>query len=173
MPLPPSQAWRQGSTATGAAFSTPSSFFVSMLRGLVRRQSSAFLQHQQRRWGRMGPLSRGHRAVAAAAKGEVKSEWWVVDGEMHEIGDHVPHRERFIIPRDNLPNKRRKQLRELFMRRTRLVLKDSVRAPPSIPYPELSQELKRRFLICSHLYSLKSGRNKILLWDLCYSKYRR
>lgn len=55
-----------------------------------------------------------------------KSEWWIVDGEMHEIGDHVPPRERFVIPRDNIPNKRRKQLREQFMRRTRLVLKDSV-----------------------------------------------
>lgn len=55
-----------------------------------------------------------------------KSEWWVVDGEMHEIGDNVPPRERFVIPRENLPNKRRKQLREQFMRRTRLVLKESV-----------------------------------------------
>lgn len=45
---------------------------------------------------------------------------------MHEIGDGVPHRERFAIPRDNLPNRRRKQMREQFMRRTRLVLKDSV-----------------------------------------------
>ena len=50
-----------------------------------------------------------------------------MDGEMHEIGDHVPPRERFVIPRDNIPNKRRKQLREQFMRRTRLVLKESVR----------------------------------------------
>jgi len=55
-----------------------------------------------------------------------KSEWWIVDGEMHEIGENVPLRERFVIPRDNIPNKRRKQLREQFMRRTRLVLKDSV-----------------------------------------------
>lgn len=55
-----------------------------------------------------------------------KSEWWTVDGEMHEIGDHVPPRERFVIPRDNIPNKRRKQLREQFMRRTRLVVKESV-----------------------------------------------
>lgn len=59
-------------------------------------------------------------------KKEEKSEWWIVDGEMHEIGDHVPPRERFTIPRDNIPNKRRKQLREQFMRRTRLVLKESV-----------------------------------------------
>lgn len=59
-------------------------------------------------------------------KKEEKSEWWIVDGEMHEIGDHVPLRERFTIPRDNIPNRRRKQLREQFMRRTRLVLKESV-----------------------------------------------
>ena len=62
----------------------------------------------------------------AAGVGTKKSEWWAVDGEMHEIGDGVPHRERFAIPRDNLPNRRRKQMREQFMRRTRLVLKDSV-----------------------------------------------
>lgn len=61
-------------------------------------------------------------------KKEEKSEWWIVDGEMHEIGDHVPPRERFTIPRDNIPNKRRKQLREQFMRRTRLVLKESVQS---------------------------------------------
>jgi hypothetical protein len=59
-------------------------------------------------------------------KAEERSEWWIVDGEMHEIGDHVPPRERFVIPRENIPNKRRKQLREQFMRRTRLVLKESV-----------------------------------------------
>lgn len=57
---------------------------------------------------------------------EVKSEWWIVDGEMHEIGDNIPPRERFVIARENIPNKRRKQLREQFMRRTRLVLKESV-----------------------------------------------
>lgn len=55
-----------------------------------------------------------------------KSEWWAVDGEMHEIGEGVPRRERFVIPRDNLPIKKRKQMREQFMRRTRLLLKDSV-----------------------------------------------
>lgn len=55
-----------------------------------------------------------------------KSEWWIVDGEMHEIGENVPLRERFVIPRDNVPNRRRKQLREQFMRRTRLVLKEAV-----------------------------------------------
>lgn len=46
---------------------------------------------------------------------------------MHEVGEHVPRRERFVIPRDNLPNKRRKQMREQFMRSTRLVLKDTVK----------------------------------------------
>lgn len=38
----------------------------------------------------------------------------------------MPPRERFVLPRDNIPNKRRKQLREQFMRRTRLVIKESV-----------------------------------------------
>ncbi|GAB2282410.1 hypothetical protein Dimus_016955 [Dionaea muscipula] len=33
--------------------------------------------------------------------------------------------ERFAIPRDNIPNSRRKQLLEQFMRRTRLVLNES------------------------------------------------
>uniref|UniRef100_A0A7N0V7X3 Uncharacterized protein n=1 Tax=Kalanchoe fedtschenkoi TaxID=63787 RepID=A0A7N0V7X3_KALFE len=59
-------------------------------------------------------------------KPEGKSEWWIVDGEMHEIGENVPLRERFVIPRNNIPNRRRKQLREQFMRRTRLVLKEAV-----------------------------------------------
>lgn len=63
----------------------------------------------------------------ALKKSDEKSEWWIVDGEMHEIGDNVPPRERFVIPRDNIPNRRRKQLREQFMRRTRLVLKEAVR----------------------------------------------
>lgn len=67
-------------------------------------------------------------------KPEERSEWWIVDGEMHEIGDHVPPRERFVIPRENIPNKRRKQLREQFMRRTRLVLKESV-SPLSLLLP--------------------------------------
>lgn len=66
-------------------------------------------------------------------KAEERSEWWAVDGEMHEIGDHVPPRERFVIPRENIPNKRRKQLREQFMRRTRLVLKESV-SPSSLTF---------------------------------------
>ncbi|KAK7287303.1 hypothetical protein RIF29_00531 [Crotalaria pallida] len=62
-----------------------------------------------------------------------RSEWWVVDGEMHEIGEQVPPRERFVIPRENIPNKRRKQLREQFMRRTRLVLKEYL-SPYSFPF---------------------------------------
>jgi hypothetical protein len=69
------------------------------------------------------------RLVQASAAGPVPrpEEVGVVGGEMHEIGDGVPHRERFAIPRGSLPNRRRKQMREQFMRRTRLVLKDSVR----------------------------------------------
>lgn len=78
-----------------------------------------------------GPPPRNRRRSkfspsAMLRKTEDKSEWWVVDGEMHEIGENVPLRERFVIPRDNIPNKRRKQLREQFMRRTRLVIKESV-----------------------------------------------
>jgi hypothetical protein len=78
-------------------------------------------------------------AAAGPGPAPKKSEWWAVDGEMHEIGDGVPHRERFAIPWDNLPNRRRKQMREQFMRRTRLVLKDSVshcvssRSSPAAP----------------------------------------
>ncbi|XP_020594185.1 uncharacterized protein LOC110034246, partial [Phalaenopsis equestris] len=84
-------------------------------------------QRQQARWASGGfPRGRPRPTKPGFAGGEGKSEWWVVDGEMHEIGDHVPHRERFVIPRDNLPNRRRKQMREQFMRRTRLVLKESV-----------------------------------------------
>lgn len=66
------------------------------------------------------------RLASALKKADDKSEWWAVDGEMHEIGENVPLRERFVIPRDNIPNKRRKQLRDQFMRRTRLVIKESV-----------------------------------------------
>ncbi|KAL1552866.1 hypothetical protein AAHA92_13612 [Salvia divinorum] len=35
---------------------------------------------------------------AMLRKAEDKSEWWVVDGEMHEIGENVPLQERFVIP---------------------------------------------------------------------------
>ncbi|KAL5770100.1 hypothetical protein ACOSP7_014254 [Xanthoceras sorbifolium] len=85
-----------------------------------------------------------------------KSEWWIVDGEMHEIGDHVPPRERFVIPRDNIPNKRRKQLREQFMRRTRLVIKESEHEPWCKRYMELYQEMRENW--------------ERLYWDEGYSK---
>ncbi|XP_040377032.1 uncharacterized protein LOC102710763 isoform X2 [Oryza brachyantha] len=84
-------------------------------------------------------------AAAAAAAGAKKSDWWAVDGEMHEIGDGVPHRERFAIPRDNLPNRRRKQMREQFMRRTRLVLKDTEHEAWCKNYMELYQELRENW----------------------------
>ncbi|KAF5782290.1 hypothetical protein HanRHA438_Chr11g0506791 [Helianthus annuus] len=105
------------------------------------------------------------RALSGSRKSRVrktendKSEWWVVDGEMHEIGDNVPPRERFVIPRDNIPNKRRKQLREQFMRRTRLVLKDSLlehEQPWCKKYMELYQELRENW--------------ERLYWDEGYSK---
>ncbi|GAB4830326.1 hypothetical protein Ancab_019964 [Ancistrocladus abbreviatus] len=85
-----------------------------------------------------------------------KSEWWIVDGEMHEIGDDVPLRERFVIPRDNIPNKRRKQLREQFMRRTRLVLKESEHEPWCKKYMELYNELRENW--------------ERLYWDEGYSR---
>jgi hypothetical protein len=106
--------------------------------------------YTQRRWAhRRGGFVTGgtgwsqRRAPAAAAAvgagaGAKKSEWWAVDGEMHEIGEGVPHRERFAIPRDNLPNRRRKQMREQFMRRTRLVLKDTVSCRRRAPAPVVS-----------------------------------
>ncbi|KAG6785408.1 hypothetical protein POTOM_011138 [Populus tomentosa] len=87
-------------------------------------QSTAH-QLRQLRTG-AGPNRRRSKSPPfAAKKTDEKSDWWIVDGEMHEIGEHVPPRERFVIPRDNVPNKRRKQLREQFMRRTRLVIKES------------------------------------------------
>ncbi|KAI3932900.1 hypothetical protein MKX01_031882 [Papaver californicum] len=85
-----------------------------------------------------------------------KSEWWVIDGEMHEIGEQIPPRERFVIPRDNLPNKRRKQMREQFMRRTRLVLKEQEHEPFCKRYMELYQELRENW--------------ERLYWDEGYSK---
>ncbi|ESW06244.1 hypothetical protein PHAVU_010G031200 [Phaseolus vulgaris] len=92
----------------------------------------------------------------ALRKTEERSEWWAVDGEMHEIGDHVPPRERFVIPRENIPNKRRKQLREQFMRRTRLVLKESEHDPWCKRYMELYNELRENW--------------ERLYWDEGYSK---
>lgn len=119
---------------------------------------------QQLRWARTesGPPSRRRRGPRAPPlamklkKEEEKSEWWMVDGEMHEIGEHVPPRERFVIPRDNIPNKRRKQLREQFMRRTRLVLKESEHEPWCKKYMELYQELRENW--------------ERLYWDEGYSK---
>ncbi|KAL3850461.1 hypothetical protein ACJIZ3_012343 [Penstemon smallii] len=93
---------------------------------------------------------------AMLRKSDEKSDWWVVDGEMHEIGENVPLRERFVIPRDNIPNKRRKQLREQFMRRTRLVLKESEHEPWCKRYMELYNELRENW--------------ERLYWDEGYSK---
>ncbi|KAF2944803.1 hypothetical protein DAI22_02g169300 [Oryza sativa Japonica Group] len=124
--------------------------------------------YTQRRWAhRRGGFVTGgtgwsqRRAPAAAAAvgagaGAKKSEWWAVDGEMHEIGEGVPHRERFAIPRDNLPNRRRKQMREQFMRRTRLVLKDTEHEAWCKKYMELYQELRENW--------------ERLYWDEGYSK---
>ncbi|KAM1007135.1 hypothetical protein PS2_003743 [Malus domestica] len=113
----------------------------------------------QLRWARTesGPSRRRHKSPALAMrKQEEKSEWWIVDGEIHEIGDHVPPRERFVIPRDNIPNKRRKQLRDQFMRRTRLVLKETEHEPWCKRYMELYQELRENW--------------ERLYWDEGYSK---
>ncbi|XP_024974481.1 uncharacterized protein LOC112512645 isoform X2 [Cynara cardunculus var. scolymus] len=99
---------------------------------------------------------------AALRKTDDKSEWWVVDGEMHEIGENVPPRERFVIPRDNIPNKRRKQLREQFMRRTRLVLKESEHEPWCKKYMELYQELRENWerIYWDEGYSKKLGQER-------------
>nr|BAJ85796.1 predicted protein [Hordeum vulgare subsp. vulgare] len=118
--------------------------------------------YTQRRWAhRRGGFVTGgtgwsQKARPAAVMGAKKSEWWAVDGELHEIGDGVPHRERFAIPRDNLPNRRRKQMREQFMRRTRLVLKDSEHETWCKKYMELYQELRENW--------------ERLYWDEGYSK---
>ncbi|XP_074316231.1 uncharacterized protein LOC141652593 [Silene latifolia] len=89
-------------------------------------------------------------------KTDDKSEWWIVDGEIHEIGENVPIRERFVIPRDNLPNRRRKQLRDQFMRRTRLVIKDDEHGPFCKKYMQLYNELRENW--------------ERLYWDEGYSK---
>ncbi|CAJ1932584.1 unnamed protein product [Sphenostylis stenocarpa] len=107
---------------------------------------------EQLRYARTRPKS----PPVALRKTEERSEWWAVDGEMHEIGDHVPPRERFVIPRENIPNKRRKQLREQFMRRTRLVLKESEHDPWCKRYIELYNELRENW--------------ERLYWDEGYSK---
>ncbi|PKA64576.1 hypothetical protein AXF42_Ash007322 [Apostasia shenzhenica] len=130
--------------------------FATTLTSLLRSLQPP-PQQQQVRWARAG-FSRGRSRPPKAGDGGVegKSEWWVVDGEMHEIGDHVPHRERFVIPRDNLPNRRRKQMREQFMRRTRLVLKESENEPWCKRYMELYNELRENW--------------ERLYWDEGYSK---
>ncbi|KAK9684804.1 hypothetical protein RND81_10G233800 [Saponaria officinalis] len=89
-------------------------------------------------------------------KPDDKSEWWIIDGELHEIGENVPIRERFVIPRDNLPNRRRKQLRDQFMRRTRLVIKDNESEPFCKKYMQLYNELRENW--------------ERLYWDEGYSK---
>ncbi|XP_021762820.1 uncharacterized protein LOC110727561 [Chenopodium quinoa] len=99
---------------------------------------------------------RRHCFTASMKKTDDKSEWWVIDGEMHEIGENVPLRERFVIPRDNLPNRRRKQLRDQFMRRTRLVLKDSEQESFCKKYMQLYNELRENW--------------ERLYWDEGYSK---
>nr|XP_023891341.1 uncharacterized protein LOC112003387 [Quercus suber]XP_023891342.1 uncharacterized protein LOC112003387 [Quercus suber]XP_023891343.1 uncharacterized protein LOC112003387 [Quercus suber]POE62042.1 hypothetical protein CFP56_56429 [Quercus suber] len=117
---------------------------------------------QQVRWARTdtGTSRRPRRPALAPALAkkavEKKSEWWIVDGEMHEVGDHVPPRERFVIPRDNIPNKRRKQLREQFMRRTRLIIKEAEHEPWCNKYMQLYQELRENW--------------ERLYWDEGYSK---
>ncbi|KAF5188300.1 hypothetical protein FRX31_022109 [Thalictrum thalictroides] len=118
--------------------------------------------HQQLRWARTGTGSsssytrKSNKYPPNLKKVDEKSEWWVVDGEMHEIGENVPPRERFVIPRDNLPNKRRKQMREQFMRRTRLILKESEHEPWCKRYMELYSELRENW--------------ERLYWDEGYSK---
>ncbi|CAK9188571.1 unnamed protein product [Ilex paraguariensis] len=102
------------------------------------------------------PRRRSKFAAVTMKRADEKSEWWVVDGEMHEIGENVPPRERFVIPRDNIPNKRRKQLREQFMRRTRLVLKESEHEPWCKRYMEIYNELRENW--------------ERLYWDEGYSK---
>ncbi|KAF4367552.1 hypothetical protein CsatB_024800 [Cannabis sativa] len=112
------------------------------------------------RWFRndaAGPPRRRRKTPALARKrAEDNSEWWIVDGEVHEIGENVPLRERFVLPRDNIPNKRRKQLREQFMRRTRLVIKESEHEPWCKRYLELYQELRENW--------------ERLYWDEGYTK---
>ncbi|XP_076914270.1 uncharacterized protein LOC143573222 [Bidens hawaiensis] len=117
---------------------------------------------------------------AALRKPDDKSEWWAIDGEMHEIGENVPPRERFVIPRDNIPNRRRKQLRDQFMRRTRLVLKDSEQELWCKKYMELYQELRENWekLYWDEGYSKKHGQERASYDsaeddDRDFSPYRR
>lgn len=117
--LSPSQSPKSLAVATGY-WQAPMFSLTKRIPSLAQLLQSSTIQIRSihRRRSKSPPF--------ALNKAEETSEWWIVDGEIHEIGDHVPPRERFVIPRDNIPNKRRKQLREQFMRRTRLVLKESV-----------------------------------------------
>ncbi|GER40665.1 F21O3.15 protein [Striga asiatica] len=124
-------------------------FIATQLRYARTDSGSGSIPPRARRRSKFSPS-------AMLRKTEDKSEWWVVDGEMHEIGDNVPPRERFVIPRENLPNKRRKQLREQFMRRTRLVIKESEHEPWCKRYMELYNELRENW--------------ERLYWDEGYSK---
>ncbi|KAH9626915.1 hypothetical protein KSS87_014976 [Heliosperma pusillum] len=102
------------------------------------------------------PRRRPRFRPATMKKTDEKSDWWIVDGELHEIGENIPIRERFVIHRDNLPNRRRKQLRDQFMRRTRLVIKDDEHEPFCKKYMELYNELRENW--------------ERLYWDEGYSK---
>ncbi|CAA3018746.1 Hypothetical predicted protein [Olea europaea subsp. europaea] len=127
-------------------------------RGLSQLQFTAFQLRSARTEADSGPRRRRSKFSPSSMlrKTDDKSDWWVVDGEMHEIGENVPPRERFVIPRDNIPNKRRKQLREQFMRRTRLVLKESEHEPWCKRYMELYNEMRENW--------------ERLYWDEGYSK---
>lgn len=132
---------------------------LSLAKRLQASPQCLWAVAHQLRWFRSDtdpPRPRSRSLARAKKRAEGKSEWWIVDGEMHEIGDHVPPRERFILPRDNVPNKRRKQLREQFMRRTRLVIKESEHEPWCKTYMELYEELRENW--------------ERLYWDEGYSK---
>ncbi|KMT10073.1 hypothetical protein BVRB_5g118360 [Beta vulgaris subsp. vulgaris] len=131
-----------------------------VIRRLQKPCALLQLQQQLRHAGTDAGHTRARRrprySAATMKKIDETSEWWVVDGEMHEIGENVPLRERFVIPRNNLPNRRRKQLRDQFMRRTRLVLKDSEQESFCKKYMQLYNELRENW--------------ERLYWDEGYSK---
>ncbi|XP_047082229.1 uncharacterized protein LOC124692832 isoform X2 [Lolium rigidum] len=142
--------------------------------------------YTQRRWAhRRGGFVTGgtgwsQKAGPVGFMGAKKSEWWAVDGELHEVGEGVPHRERFAIPRDNLPNRRRKQMRQQFMRRTRLVLKDSEHETWCKKYMEMYQELRENWerLYWDEGYTKKIAEDRTNYDsaeedDLDFSPYRR
>nr|DAD20600.1 TPA_asm: hypothetical protein HUJ06_022063 [Nelumbo nucifera] len=118
--------------------------------------------------------------TAIVKKVDDKTEQWVVDDEMHKIGENIPLRERFVIPRDNLPNKRCKRMREQFMHRTRLVLNESEHEPWCKRYMELYQELRENWerLYWDEGYSKKLAQDhanyeSVEDDDLDFSPYRR